>query len=87
MTIDVDSTIQAAQEAVRRHRDARYSGMTDTQPASETAPPPVNGEIAVIRRLVNALETLDGPARRRVLLWLFDRYQREMDGPDTQSGT
>lgn len=51
--------------------------MSDVDTAAEatTVPASVSAEIAVMRRLVNALETLDQPTQRRVLAWLADRYQ------------
>lgn len=51
--------------------------MSDVDTATEatTVPASVSAEIAVMRRLVNALESVDQPTQRRVLTWLNDRYQ------------
>lgn len=47
----------------------------------------VNDELAAMRKLVAALQPLDQASRRRVLTWLFDRYQHETATTDDQSGT
>lgn len=48
--------------------DTTEAGTPDVEPPSVTA------ELGAMRRLVNALEALDQPTQRRVLLWLADRY-------------
>lgn len=58
----------------------------DTAPEAAPATTPVNDEIAVMRRLVNALDSLDPTTQTRVLRWLVNRYQAislERDGEAT----
>lgn len=51
------------------------------QPVTDPAEPPsVTAELAAMRKLVNALEALDEGARRRVLVWLADRYSISGEG-------
>ncbi len=46
--------------------------IADEQPSAE--PTSVNDEIAAMRKLVNALDSLDPATQRRVLQWLTARY-------------
>lgn len=60
--------------------------MSNTKAPSKEA---VNDELAAMRRIVNALEGLDRAAQRRVLCWIFDRFDYEVvdvDVPLTLGG-